>query len=535
MQNNVNIEDFESFYEEQEDLSFMDYADAVDALPCDSPPILEGENMEIMTQNTGSPDFPHVLEDDDKATILYNHVIQHSTFLKDDKNNHYIKYENLIGKTVRADSEEFNELLYSIAVSELGKVYGSTTVKNVNKNISSIAGQYAQEATIGTRCVEKDGILYYWISDGVVLGIGNGMFYDGSNSDVIFIKNSTSLPQVMPDFNSPAEALPELVRKAFNISPQNMLRFLAQLCCFYLPYLNTPLLILSGGHGTAKSTTAKKVVSLTDPSYTDVSYIPKKEDGLTSMLAAKYIAAFDNVEKLSAQFSNLLCIACTGGYDSKRKLYSDAELVNIPLKCHIIMNGIGDYVSRPDLAERSNVIYHEPLQKRLTEKQIWTEFNALKPALLGSIFNTLRIGLPMVDEMAKTFTQLPRMADFAVHGAAFIKAMGLNPAEFLKEYSAANNAFVGDCAENDDFYALIKEFLLAQKQPWTGKASELLSDLKAFANLNHLYFEKTNAAALSRKLSGGADDLLKMGIVVHVRSTNPKSITLQFNNTTTNQ
>lgn len=111
-----------------------------------------------------------------------------------------------------------------------------------------------------------------------------------------------------------------------------LLRFIAQLLCFYIPDINTPILLLSGSHSTSKTTTARKIKSLVDPAVVDVISVPSKEDDFAAALSNNYLVVFDNSDKINRKASDLLAIACTGGYTSKRMLYSDNNLVSISLK-----------------------------------------------------------------------------------------------------------------------------------------------------------------------------------------------------------
>lgn len=243
---------------------------------------------------------------------------------------------------------------------------------------------------------------------------------------------------------------------------------------------------------------------------------------MTAVLSGNYIAVLDNIDTISTKFSDILCIACTGGYTAKRKLYTDNAIVSAPLKTHIILNGIGDFISRPDLAERSNIIYLDPITTRMTEKQVWQKFDKLKLQLLGSIFNTIANGLTLVEDMENKVTDLPRMADFAQYGAAFIKAMGLEPDEFIKEYSKSNTQFIADCSSSDPFIVAVNDFVESNGGTWTGTAAQLLEQLK----VNHSVIVNYTPSTLSRKLNQCSTDLKATGISVNIKATTPKSITL---------
>ena len=515
------------------DIPFVDDGVYYDTM---EPPMMCGEVSAPFVSSTASgfaQQFPHLEGGDkDKSVALYNHIVQHYHFVSDNKGRYYASRSSF--KAVPVDSAEYNELLNSICVNELGMMMSSSTLTTVKDSLLPIIKTHSSPALVGIRSVYHNGVYYYRLNDTTVLQIADGNFYSGVSPDagVYFTGSRTFQNQVMPDFNSPATALPELVKAVFNVDPEEMLRYLAHLCCFFMPHISVPLLVLNGGHGTAKSTAAKMIMDLVDPSTVDVTAMPKDEQGLTALLAGKYIVGLDNIGKLSRKESDKLCIACTGGYDPQRQYYTNADLLSVPLKCNIILNGIGTLVTRPDLAERSNVIYFNRLKKRMTDSQVWEQFNAKKPKLLGSIFNTIRLGLPMVSTVLEGYTDLPRMAEFSTYGAAFIKAMGLDPIQFVKEYSASCSAFIGDCAEMDDFYLLVKEFLVNRGGYYKGTATHLLEDLKNYAGSKRMPFDNMSASSLSRRLHDGEDDLNQMDVAVNIKQDTPKSITLQLLNVT---
>lgn len=178
--------------------------------------------------------------------------------------------------------------------------------------------------------------LLYASSRSNILIIGDGKIKQYNGNSVYFVKSEGVSGQINPDLSVKPAELPDLIRASLNISEDSLLRFLAQLLCFYIPNINTPILVLSGAQGTSKTTTARKVKSLVDPCIIDVVATPDREDGLTSMLANNYLTVFDNAERFSTRFSDLLAIACTGGYTSRRKLYTDSDVSAINLRRYLM-------------------------------------------------------------------------------------------------------------------------------------------------------------------------------------------------------
>src|SRR5690606_22158627 len=79
----------------------------------------------------------------------------------------------------------------------------------------------------------------------------------------------------------------------------------------------------------------------------------------------------------------------------------------------IVLNGIEDIVSRPDLGDRAIILTLEPIpaEKRKPEKVLWAELEAVLPKILGALLDGVVRGLRNLSSTPNAV--LPRMADFA--------------------------------------------------------------------------------------------------------------------------
>lgn len=454
-----------------------------------------------------------LMEERDDTTKLFNAVGDQIELILTPKGDRYIKYAEDV---IPFSSERVGNYIRRMA-QELGQLPSDSAVKRIISNVESHYDNmpFTERKCVGNRVLMLKNHLLYACSRSNILIIGNGRIEKFVGNNVYFVKNETAIGQITPDLSVMPEQLPLLIQSSFNINTNDLLRFMAQLLCLYIPDVNTPILVLKGAQGTSKTTTARKVKSLVDPSRIDVVATPDREDGLTAMLSNNYLSVFDNAERFNTRFSDLLAIACTGGYTSRRKLYTDSDVNTVNLKSKIIITGIGDLIIKPDLAERCNEIHLDAISIRRSEAEIHENYKNIKPKLLGAIFNTICRGLPLIDNMSKKFAgRLPRMADFCIYGAAFIKAIGLNEDDFVRDYSSTTNDRVYDCYEGDPFFDLIKNFIFSrQNKAWTGRAQGLLGDLKEYARTCHYTFkEQISAASLSRKLGDNSSALLRMGI-----------------------
>ena len=121
-----------------------------------------------------------------------------------------------------------------------------------------------------------------------------------------------------------------------------------------------PVLVLTGEHGSAKSSFTRNVRLLSDPNVVGLRSLPRNEQDLFIAASNGHVIAFDNVSDLPNWLSDTLCRLATGGGFATRQLFSDQDEVLIDAIRPIILNGIGEVVSRPDLSDRSLFI-HLPL------------------------------------------------------------------------------------------------------------------------------------------------------------------------------
>lgn len=451
-----------------------------------------------------------LIDGDDKKVKIFNEVASNCKLIISDDNKKYV-VRNDTNKLLNFDNSDFDCFVTEKAQG-LGEIISNPTVATIKNNFRTLFNKYAMRIPVANRVAFKDDTLYYAVSEDFTVAIRDNKIMKYKGNEMYFYYPEYFKEQCMPDLKSSASALPELVKQVFNIDDEYLLCFLAQLCTFFIPNINNPILVLNGGQGTSKSTTSKKIKSIVDPANLDVITMPDKEDGLFSVLLSSYLVAFDNVDKISSTFSDILCTNCTGGNAGKRKLYSDNDLIQIKLHTNVILNGIGEFVKKSDLAERCNTIYLEQIKVRLTERQVWKEFEAVKPKILGSIFNTLKVGLTLIDEMTAQIEKLPRMADFAIYGAAFIKAMGLDYKEFIAQYTHNTATLLGERADTDDFVILIKTFLNEHNGRWEGQSKALLAELNILASKKRLPIDKFVPNTLSRKLGNMQPSLTAAGV-----------------------
>ena len=114
-----------------------------------------------------------------------------------------------------------------------------------------------------------------------------------------------------------------------------------------------PVIVLSGEQGSAKSTFSAILRALLDPNTAPLRALPREDRDLFIAASNGHVLAFDNVSGLPAWISDTLCRLATGGGFAVRQLYTDQDEVLFDAARPVILNGIEDIVTRPDLADRA--------------------------------------------------------------------------------------------------------------------------------------------------------------------------------------
>ena len=215
-----------------------------------------------------------------------------------------------------------------------------------------------------------------------------------------------------------------------------------------------------------------------------------------------------------AWISDTLCRLATGGGFAVRQLYTDQDEVLFDAARPVILNGIEDIVTRPDLADRAVFLTLEaiPEQRRRPEAELWAAFETERPRILGVLLDAVVEGLRRLPETS--LPRLPRMADFALWATACETVLW--PAgTFWTAYCGNRNEAVEGVIEADPIAAAVRA-LMAARTEWTGTASDLLGALGEMAG-ERAAKAKTwpdSPRALAGRLRRAATFLRKIGIEI---------------------
>jgi hypothetical protein len=203
-----------------------------------------------------------------------------------------------------------------------------------------------------------------------------------------------------------------------------------------------------------------------------VRALPRDERELFIAASHGHVLAFDNLSGLPPWLSDTLCRLTSGGAFSTRRLFTDQDEMLFAAARPIILNGIEEVITRPDLADRAILLMLAPIaeRQRRPEQAFWREFELARPHILGALLDAVAHGLQMLPRVR--IKRLPRMADFALWATACESAF--RPAVTLEAaYSNNRRDAIENIIDIDPVAALVRE-IMADRTQWTGSASDLL-------------------------------------------------------------
>lgn len=277
-----------------------------------------------------------------------------------------------------------------------------------------------------------------------------------------------------------------------------------------------PVMVLHGEQGSAKSTTARMLRDLIDPNTASLRTEPRDARDLIIAGTNGWVVSLDNMSHIQPWLSDALCRLATGGGFATRELYSDAGEILFEAQRPIILNGIEELATRGDLLDRAIILYLPtiPEEQRRPEAEVWRDFWAVQPGLLGGLLNA--VSMAQANLPTTKLAKLPRMADFALWVAAAEPALNWPIGDFLTSYMGNREAANELAIEAALIVAPLRGLLTANGTSWEGTATDLLHDLNAHADERTRKAQgwPSNGRSASNALRRVAPNLRRAGVDV---------------------
>jgi hypothetical protein len=379
-------------------------------------------------------------------------------------------------ETYRINSTEFRLWLTNKFYRTFGEAVSSQPMQDAINSLTA-KGYFFERAKhrVFTRIGELNGKLYYDLGDESwrVVEIDGDGWRVLDKSPVKFIRPAGYKAQVVPISGGNLADL----RTFINVSSDDDWTLIIGwlLSCYRAsgPYA---ILSLSGTQDAAKSTTTKMIRLLVDPSTALVRAQPKEERDLMVGAKNNWLLAFDNLSHVPEWLSDALCRVSTGGGQASREHYTNGDEYLFDVMRPVVMNGIEELATRPDLADRTINVFLPSLsdEKRKDEKVLYAQYNEAMPRILGAIFDALSVAIRNFE--TTRLDKLPRMADVARFVTAAEQALGWEHGAFLNTYDEYRKTARINALEASHVGTALLD-LMEHYPRWQGTATQILEEL----------------------------------------------------------
>jgi len=314
----------------------------------------------------------------------------------------------------------------------------------------------------------------------------------------------------------------EELKAHVNVSDDEWQLLVGVLICWLLSDIPRPVVLLGGEQGTGKSTAARLLAALIDPSPAQLRAAPRDIEAWVLGASGSCVVVLDNLSSVSDWLSDAICRACTGEGLVRRTLYTDDGLTVTSFRRNVMLTSIDAGSLRGDLGDRLVTIELDLIDPadRKRDQVIAAAFTAAHARLLGALFELTSQVLAVLPRVS--LTDPPRMADFAHVLAALDAVTGWSA---LDTYRAMAETIAAQVVEGDSVAQALAEFA-RKRRTWTGTASELLRTVTP--QRPPAGWPKT-PRGLAGRLRRAAPSLRKVGIdVTWERQSAARTVTLTF-------
>lgn len=273
--------------------------------------------------------------------------------------------------------------------------------------------------------------------------------------------------------------------------------------------MSRPILAILGQPGSGKSTLFRKLYALIYGRSKSLSSITTPDD-FDHAVSADPLTVLDNVDTWERWLPDRLALSVTPSDITRRKLYTDKDLVILKRQALLGLTAHNPRFGRPDVADRLLIINLQRLTHFASETAILNNILANRAGIWASITHDLQLILQTLQPASSAVPQL-RVEDFARVGYWIATALNLGPifTQAVQSLKVNQGSFAMD--EDGALSSSISAYVNnnhqnghSQFMPPQEVWNTLLRNAPDPTMFNRVY---RNPVALSKKLFAMADSL----------------------------
>jgi hypothetical protein len=377
--------------------------------------------------------------------------------------------------TYKVESKAFEKWLLHEFFVETERAPARSAIKSAIRTLAAIAefGPETPRHLVNLRTAEVDGRIYIDL-------------HDEQSQCVMVDENSWRIieaPPVRFRHTPGMRALPvplrggslNLLRQFTNLNDGDFVLFVVVLLDAFRSGKH-PILNLVGEFATSKSTLAKLFKRLIDPDDTELRSLPSTVEDMFVAVDNARVRAWDNVSKIERTISDALCELSDGSGFGRRKRYTDGDEYRVQGSRSIILTGLTDCATRPDLSSRTVKLSLQPIKEdaRRSEVEFWSRFDEAYPSIFGALLDALAYGLKNLPNVR--LDNASRMKDFELFGHACEEAFA--PAGSFAAALAANAVELNETLIEEDPVAKAIVVFMVKQSVWSGTTTKLMVELQ---------------------------------------------------------
>jgi hypothetical protein len=263
------------------------------------------------------------------------------------------------------------------------------------------------------------------------------------------------------------------LRRFINVSDEQWPLLLGWLVGAFEPHGACLILLMVGMQGSAKTTGCEVLKNLIDPGVANLRVLPSNERDLSIAGKNSFVLGYDNVSRIRPWLSDALCRVSTGAGNAVRQLYKDDDEVFFEFKRPLILNGITEFATSPDLIDRAIIIEppYLPDSARQDMNTFLSDFEKARPRLLGALFDAVSCATSRLHQIH--LKNAPRMADATRWITAAEPALPIESGAFVRAYKSNRNSAAEAALDYHKVGVAIVE-LMESRTEWLGNSLDLL-------------------------------------------------------------